>query len=207
MEKSLKLINSFSLNDINFSGFSSSEHWVGFFEINKAFSFQLIEETIFLFNSFFKEEYKNIIITALSFDDEKENDEEIIKNYHSLYESMKEKRLLSPMTDKYEAYLYGDSDLSADSLSFSFIKRDFVDISKLIMCHAGVIGQVCFYINPSLNIAVYPHDGVGFGCIGLNSEKKMCLDFLYHCSKNKNFDVFINNGEDLIKIDDLNQGC
>ncbi|WP_261832376.1 hypothetical protein [Leminorella grimontii] len=201
MEQSLKLANNFSLNDINFSGFSASESWAGYFEINKGFSFSLIEEAISLFEGFFKEKDEKImVLTALSFDDRKEDDEETIRKYHSLYEQMKGKRLLLPMTEPYEDYLYGDSVLPADSLSISFIKNDFVEMSKLMMCHAGVIGEVCFYINPLLNIAVYPHDDVGFGCIGLNSEKSSCQEFLHYCSKSKNFNVFINNGEGLIKI-------
>ncbi|WP_368300306.1 hypothetical protein [Kluyvera sichuanensis] len=205
MEKSLKLTNSFSLNDINFSGFSTSENWVGYFERNKKFSFLLIEEAISLFDDFFKGKDENIIVlTALSYDDQRENDEEVIRKYNSLYEKMKSKRLLLPMTENYENYLYGDSVLSADALNFSFARSDFVDISKLMMCYAGVIGQVCFYINPSLNLAIYPHDDVGFGCISLNADNNSAQDFLRYCSKNKNFNVFINDSKGLIKLESLN---
>ncbi|CBJ79444.1 hypothetical protein XBJ2_2880002 [Xenorhabdus bovienii str. Jollieti] len=195
MEKSLKLINNnFSLSEFNFSGFSSSVNWVGFFERKHDFSYHLIDESIELFSDFFEGKHASpTIITALSFDDDKEDDIETIARYQEIYHSVKEKNLLLPMTESYENYLYGETLLPAHSLSFSFTKNDFIDLSKLIMCHAGVIGQVCFYINPALNIGVYPHEDTGFGCIALNGEKNTCIDFLTYCKKNENFNVVIDN--------------
>ncbi|WP_350307690.1 hypothetical protein [Photorhabdus viridis] len=194
MEKSLKLINNnFSLNEFNFSGFSSSVNWVGYFERKYSFSYHLLDEAIELFSDFFKGKHGNsTIITALSFDDDKEDDIETLTRYQKLYHNAKERRMLLPMTESYESYLYGDTLLPAHSLSFSFTEDDFIDISKLIMCHSGVIGQVCFYINPMLNIAVYPHEDTGFGCMALNETKATCIDFLRYCEKNENFNVFID---------------
>ncbi|MBC8947385.1 hypothetical protein [Xenorhabdus indica] len=193
MEKSLKLINkTFSLNGFNFSGFSSSVDWVGFFERKHGFSYKIMDEAIELFDTFFKGKSGNpIIITALSFDDEREKDIETITRYQEIYHKAKEKNLLLPITESYENYLYGETSLPAHSLSFSFREKDFIHLSKLIMCHSGIIGQVCFYINPALNIGVYPHEDTGFGCIALNSDKKTCLDFLIHCNKNGNFNTVI----------------
>ncbi|MCE9994533.1 hypothetical protein LZ633_21430 [Enterobacter asburiae] len=193
MGKLSKLTNSFSLSDINFSGFSVSKKWTGHFEINKKFAFSLVDEAISLFEDFFSTDDEIIIIIALSFDDSREDDSEILKKYQALYKKIRTKKLLSPMTDSFEKYLYGESSLPASCLNFSFSRDDFLDLSRLIMCHAGVIGQVCFYINPSLNIAIYPHDDIGFGCIALNDDNKACLDFLNHCSTNENFNVCIND--------------
>ncbi|WFQ79112.1 hypothetical protein PXH59_16075 [Xenorhabdus sp. SF857] len=195
MEKSLKLINNnFSLNGFNFSGFSSSLNWVGFFERKNGFSYQLIDEAIELSSSFFKGKDGNpTIITALSFDDEKEDDIETITRYQEIYCNAKERNLLLPMTESYESYLYGETLLPAHSLSISFKENDFIDLSKLIMCHSGVIGRVCFYINPTLNICIYPHEDTGFGCIALNEEKSTCIDFLTFCNKNENFNIVIDH--------------
>lgn len=194
MEKLSKLTTEvFSLRDINFSGFSTSENWVGYIEKKEVFSFDLIDEAVDLFTGFFeKSQDTSTIITALSFDDNREDDVEIIDKYQDVYNEVKSNGLLKPMTDEYESYLYGDSFLPASSLSISFDKNDFINISKLMMCHAGVIGQVFFYVNLSQNIAIYPHDDVGFGCIALNAQKNGCLDFLRYCSKNEKFNVFIS---------------
>ncbi|WP_338560826.1 hypothetical protein VRC60_03335 [Erwinia sp. E_sp_B04_7] len=174
MEKSLKSTNSnFSLASINFSGFSSSDNWVGYFEKKNEFNYGLIDESISLFSGFFEVEGDDsTIITALSFDDEREDDVNTINIYQKLYEELKSKGVLNPMTEDYESYLYGDIPLPANALNISFDNDDFINASRLLMCHAGVVGQVCFYINTKLNVAIYPHDEVGFGCIALNSEKK-----------------------------------
>lgn len=194
MRKSSRLTNGFSLRDINFSGFSTSANWVGYFERNKAFSYSLIDEAVSLFEGFVKSDNKGVVVlTALSFDDDREGDEETIKRYQCVYDEMKSKRLLSPMTDDFESYRYGESPLIASSLSFSLSSADFIGLSKLLMCHAGVIGQVCFYIDPSLNIAIYPHDDTGFGCVALNSDEGACRDFLNYCSGSGNFTVVMND--------------
>lgn len=197
MEKLSKLTNSFSLEDINFGGFSTSPSWVGYFEKNKDFSYALIDEAVGLFESFFQSKSeRGVVVTALSFDDEREEDDEVVRRYQHLYEGMKEKRLLLPMTESFEGYLYGDTCLPASSLSLSFERSDFTAVSKLLMCHAGVVGQVGFYIDPLLGVAIYPHDDVGFGCIALNSEDKVCREFLSYCSRSDNFSVVIG-GDDL----------
>lgn len=201
MERSLKSISSLSLNEINFSGFRLSKSWVGFFEKKDSFSYPLIDEAISLFEGFFgKEDEGVIVITALSFNDEREGDRVTIDNYQALYEEMKDKKLLSPMTDDFESYLYGDSCLPAFSLSLSNNSNDFRGLSRLMMCHAGVVGQVCFYINLNLNVAIYPHDDVGFGCIALNEKFKECEKFLHYCAKNESFNVFIDSDNGLVKL-------
>jgi len=201
MVKLSKLTSGFSLSDINFSGFSQSENWVGYFEKKGAFSYDLIDKAINLFEGFFGASGdEGIILVALSFNDEREDDVDTIKKYGKLYEDVKDKGLVFPMNDDFESYLYGDSCLPASSLKLSFDANDFKDLSRLLMCHAGVIGQVCFYINLSKNVAIYPHDDVGFGCIALNSDTNTSKSFLSYCSKDMDFEVFLNEDDVVQKI-------
>ena len=183
-----------SFYGINFSTFSASPNWCGYFEIKVDFSFELIDEAIFLFESFFAPKSKKImIVTALSYDDSREENISVLQKYNSIYENNKEKNLLAPLTSCYEKYLFGDIPLPANALNFSFSLNDFIDISKLIMGHAGVLGQVCFYLNQEVGVAIYPHEDIGFGCISLSSDKIICQEFLRYCSSSHNFNVVINS--------------
>ncbi|ALL64730.1 hypothetical protein K788_00011765 [Paraburkholderia caribensis MBA4] len=76
-------------------------------------------------------------MTALSFDDEREIDRRILDGLDNLYVRFKENGILSPLTDDFEGYLYGDINLPATSLRFDFGLQKFIDLSKLIMCHGG----------------------------------------------------------------------
>lgn len=194
MEKLSRSINNyFSLHGFNFGGFSSSENWVGFFERKDRFSFDLLDEAINLFEDFFSESHDDIvIITALAFDDEREKNQDILKRYSETYTYFKKQNVLTPITDEYEKYLYGDSTLPANVLNFYFDKEIYIELAKLIMCYSGVVGDICFYINRKLNIAVYPHEDTGFGCISLTNDKREALRFLESCKKNNSFNVVIN---------------
>jgi len=166
-----------------------------------AFSYNLIDKAINLFEGYFGASVdEGIVLIALSFNDEREDDVDTIKKYGRLYEDVKGKGLVFPMNDDFENYLYGDSCLPAGSLKLSFDANDFKDLSRLLMCHAGVIGHVCFYINLSKNVAIYPHDDVGFGCIALNSDPKISKSFLNYCSKDMDFEVFINEDDVVAKM-------
>jgi hypothetical protein len=48
-----------------------------------------------------------------------------------------------------------------------------------------------FFIFKDLNLAVYPHQDKGFGCIGLNGDKRAGIEFLEFCKKSQNFKVVI----------------
>ncbi|WP_279156235.1 hypothetical protein [Obesumbacterium proteus] len=194
MDKSSKLINkSLSLNEFNFGAFSSSPNWIGFFERKSKFSINLIDQSLDIFKNFFKKENEDIIIvTALSFDDKRERNNEIINKYNAIYEKMKKNGVLLPMTSCYESYLYGDIPLPASALNFYFDKNIFIELSKIMMCHSGIIGDICFYINKDMNIAIYPHEDVGFGCMSLNGDRTAGIQFLNTCSKNNNFRVVFN---------------
>lgn len=194
MVKSLKLINkNISFNGIDFSGFSSSNGWVGYFERKSGFSLELVEDAVRLFEIYFNNDNDQVmIVSALCFDDKSESDNIIIEHYKRQVEEAKALKIFTAMTPSFERYLYGEAPLPANSLSFHFCQSSFTLLSKLIMAHGGVIGDVCFYINITKNIAVYPHGDTGFGCIGMNNEKYAAVDFLNYCKKNVNFNVVID---------------
>ncbi|QJQ20018.1 hypothetical protein HG549_08735 [Pseudomonas sp. SK] len=193
MQKLSKLKNSFSLSDINFGGLSASVNWVGYFEKKHGFSLSLVDEAVSLFEGFFGSSNERVVIlTALSFDDEREKDKEVIRRYRHIYEKMKSRRLLLPMTNEYESFRFGEAPLAASSLSLSLDYADFIDLSRLMMCYSGVIGYQCFYIDPSLSVAIYPHDDVGYGCIALNGNETVCREFLIHCSESDSFKVVLD---------------
>ncbi len=190
MEYSSKLKNTFSLSDIKLDGFGASGKWAGYFQRTGEHSHSLVDKAVALLDGFLGSRSGNfLVVTALSYRDEREKDVDTIKRYQHIYDEMKSRRLLLPMSDEYESYLYGESPLPAGSLSFSFEYSDFIKLSRLLMCHAGVAGQVCFCIIPALNMAIYPHDDIGYGCVALNSDVKACREFLDHCSECSSFEV------------------
>ncbi|QEM82669.1 hypothetical protein [Halomonas binhaiensis] len=191
MEKLSKLINSsFSLDEIDFSGFSSSPGWVGYFELVDDFSFSQVDHAFELFNEFFNSSLNGFfILSALSYCDNKEDDNEVITRYGKYYEIVKEKKLIKPMTPEFESYLWGDRDMPANFLTIEFSNELIEPISKLIMCHAGIVGQSLFLVHPELNIVIYPHEDIGFGCISLNGDKSTAVNFLKHCQSSSSFRV------------------
>lgn len=193
MEKSSKLINkNISLRDFNFSGFSSSKNWIGYFERKKPYSFDFVDEAVDLFCKRFQKKSNYIVMTALCFDKEREKNIQIINRFNDIFLNAIERGVLNPMSSEFENYLYGDVGLPVGSINISFNFNDFIILSRLVMSHSGVIGQVCFYINYELNVAIYPHDDTGFGCIALNEDSREGIDFLNSCKINKNFNVVFN---------------
>ncbi|WP_434779529.1 hypothetical protein [Neisseria sp. Ec49-e6-T10] len=192
MEKLLKLIDKkVSLEDFNFDGFSTSKGWVGYFERLNGYSSEIVQESVSMFDDYFGKYNNFFIMTALSFDDKTESDPEILAEYNDAFLFFIKNGILKTMSDSFESYLYGDSSLPISSLDFSFNYDHFIMLSKLMMSHSGIIGQVCFYINPELNIAVYPHDDTGFGCIALNNDRESSISFLKYCRNNSNFKIVI----------------
>ncbi|MCL2891253.1 hypothetical protein [Brenneria tiliae] len=191
MEKSLKLTSSdFNLANINFSSFSSSNKWVGCFEKNISFSLSLIDESIKIVSDFFYPHWGCFFaLSALSFDDERETDKNIIKEYGEIYSNAKANNYLKPLNDDFESYLCGDILLPASSLSLHFDNNKFMDVCKLIMGHGGVLGQVFFMINLKLNLAIYPHADLGFGIISFDEDDAFCKSFLSSLGGNKKFNV------------------
>ena len=181
MEKSSKLtINSLSLRNINFGGFSTSNKWVGCFEKKERFCFSLIESAIKTSEDFFGDEWNNFFaLSALSYDDEASPLRGMPEEYNVIYNRAKEKGYLNPDDDDFGSYLYGDTPLPAASLSIHFDSSDFLDMSRLVMGHVGVVGQVLFFINLTLGVAIYPHEDIGFGAISLNGDDDVCKKFIY----------------------------
>ncbi|RXJ94533.1 hypothetical protein CRV00_06295 [Malaciobacter molluscorum] len=192
MEKSLKLtVNSISLDYLNFNSFSSSKGWVGYFEKSGDFSLEIVEESIKLIERFLSPHRDDLfVISALSYDDKREDDEKIIHTYGPIYEMAKAQKFLLPMKEEFEKYLYGESNLTASCLSLHFNDKDnFLDICRLLMTHGGVLGSVFFLINMESVFAIYPHEEQGFGFIELSSST-VCTDFLKSIENNNMFNVY-----------------
>ena len=77
--------------------------------------------------------------------------------------------------------------LRMDALKFDEIK----DLAKLLMLYTYSLNEWCFFIFPSLNLALYPHDERGFGCTRLNDDTKNGLSFLEFCKREKNAKVVL----------------
>ncbi|AFR04621.1 hypothetical protein H4F69_19235 [Pectobacterium brasiliense] len=193
MEKSLKLTSSnFNLTDINFNSFSSSNKWVGCFEKKTPFSTLLIDDSIDIVRSFFSPHWDDFFaLSALSFNDEREVESGILKEYGEIYNDAKINNYLKPLSDDFESYLYGDIPLPASSLSLHFDNGNFMDVCKLIMGHGGVLGQVFFMINLKLQLAIYPHGDIGFGVISFDKDDVICKSFLNSLIGNDDFNIIM----------------
>lgn len=58
--------------------------------------------------------------------------------------------------------------------------------------HQLVVGDLCVLISPKLQIALYPHDDIGFGVIALDDDPRLGIEFLRFCEKNERFSVHID---------------
>lgn len=185
---------SLHLKNINFEGFSTSNQWVGYFEKKGAYDFALIEDAITIISNFFSEQWKNFFaLSALSYDDETKPHEKMPKNYNHIYSKAKHKKYLKEGDDNFGDYLYGDAPLPASSLSIHFDYNDFLDMSRIVMGHGGVIGEGLFLINLELGLVLYPHEDIGFGVISLSKDTSLCLKFLRDCYRyNEKFNIVID---------------
>lgn len=193
MRKSTKKAENGSilLNRFNFSGFSSSSTWIGYFESNKEHNLTLIRNALKLTYGFFKNDLDSfIMISALKYSSEY-NFRNENKYYKRLSDIAQKYNLIQPITDGFERYLYGDISLPANCLTISFDKKSFLCLSKLVMGCNAILGEVCFLIPPKLNITIYPHEDIGFGVISLSDNKNLGIEFLKYCAKDKNFMVHI----------------
>ncbi|MDR0423157.1 MAG: hypothetical protein LBH46_01045 [Rickettsiales bacterium] len=197
MEKLSKLTtnNPLKLNDFNFSGFSRSKNWIGYFERINSYSFELVDEAIEMFDTFFKNEQDNVLVmTALNYDelDESYDKDEVMKKYRPIHNKFRLMGILQEFNKDFENYVFEDAKLSANCLRFDFLKwSDIIELSELMMSYSCSMREACFFIFINLNLAVYPHGDTGFGCIGLNDKKENGIKFLEYCKKNKNFKIAI----------------
>lgn len=127
MEKSLKktINKTISLNRFNFSGFSSSNIWIGYFESRKEHNLILMKEALTLAYEFFKNDLDSfIMISALKYSNDYDFKNEG-EYYNKLFKRAKKYNLIQEVTDEFYSYLYGDIPLPADCLAISFDKKTF----------------------------------------------------------------------------------
>lgn len=129
----------------------------------------------------------SISALALAYNDEIEPHGKMPKEYESFYSGAKKAGYLRDIDDDFESYLYGDISLPASSLNIHFCNNEFLNMSRLIMGHGGVIGQVLFFINIEIGVALYPHDDIGFGIISLTKDNKICKEFLKTVEENNKY--------------------
>ena len=192
MEKSSSLINkALKLSDINFNSFIHSKNWIGFFEIEDQNWTSGVDTALKLFDKYFYKFKKEVfVISALNYDDTNLSDEALaIKHLHDKFKKL---GILQEPNEHFDLGLNGEILLPAICLRIDALKFDEIkDLAKLLMLYTYSLNEWCFFIFPNLNLALYPHDEKGFGCIGLNDDTKSGLNFLEFCKREKNAKVVI----------------
>ena len=155
MEKSSNLINkALKLSDINFNSFSHSKNWIGFFKIEDEYWASGVDTALKLFDKYFYK-FKNeaFVISALNYDDTNLSDETLeIKHLHDKFKKL---GILQEPNEHFDLGLNSEILLPAiclriDALKFNEIK----DLAKLLMLYTYSLNEWCFFIFPSLNLAV-----------------------------------------------------
>ena len=168
-------------------GFSSSKNWIGYFEFIKdgendrvtACNHALrLVYSYFINKSFFT-------ISALAYT----RSTILSKDIDFLFLKAKKYNLIQKLSSDIDEYLIGDHDLFAHNISISFNQRAFIILSQLVRLSDDVLGEACFFIFPELELAIYPHEDIGYGCISLSDECSKAIEFLNFCSKDEEFQV------------------
>jgi hypothetical protein len=179
------------LSEFNFHGFSHSKGWVGYFERNKSFEIKFVDLAIKAFNVFFRDEMDNFfVMTALCRQQGTEKDAEILHEYNDIFLEMKKEGVIKDQDESMVAYFSDARPLPCENIQFNDY-RLIEKLSKLVMAHGDVRGELCFFINLDLNIAIYPHNDTGYGAIGLNGDASCAIRFLKYCREYTDFDVHI----------------
>lgn len=200
MEKFLKSINDcISLKKINLNSYSSSEGWIGYYEAKDVQDYKLISTATELVTLYFGEELKEFfLISALaesnSISPLDSEIKEIDKIYGTLFKLAREKKFIQDYSLEFNNYLEREDDLPAKLLNFHFEVSYFMPFCEVLMAYyfSKIAGQFCFLINPKLQIALYPHDDTGFGCISFDGNSKVLIDFLEFCNTHPNFSSTFN---------------
>lgn len=198
MKKLLKSKNNYiSLGKINFQRYSNSENWIGYYEAKNKSSISKIHDATQLFLDYFKEDIKNFILVSALADNSHSmiistDKEDAI--YSSIFELAKQKGFIQEYSSEFNDYLEQDLELPAKLLNINFECDFYMPFCELVMAYYfnKIAGQVCFLINSELQLAFYPHDDIGFGCISLNSDILASVEFLEYCKKNEEFHVVIS---------------
>ena len=198
MEKSLNSTTNsvISFNKINFNSFSSSPGWVGYFYARDLTVRSVIQMSSKMIESFFKDSINDFfLLTALAYDDSASIPEfsaSEVSYYESVYSKAKEMGVLIPYNGLIEDF-YEDNKypFPANIISLSFDKQDMLSFCELSMAYKynKVVGDYCFLINPTLKIALYPHEDIGYGCISLGEDNTLLMEFLSYCDKSEYFNV------------------
>ena len=192
MDKLSNLINkTLKLSDINFNSFSHSKNWIGFFEIEDENWASGVDTALKLFDKYFNKFKKEVfVISALNYDDTNLSDEAL--EVKTLHDKFKKLGILQEPNEQFDLGLNSEILLPAICLRIDALRFDEIkDLAKLLMLYTYSLNEWCFFIFPSLNLALYPHDERGFGCIGLNDDTKNGREFLEFCKKGKNTKVVL----------------
>ena len=162
MDKSSNLINkALKLSDINFNSFSHSKNWIGFFEIEDENWTSGVDTALKLFDKYFYKFKKEVFVISALNYDDTNLSDETLE-VKTLHDKFKKLGILQEPNEHFDLGLNGEILLPA----------------------------ICLRIE-SLNLALYPHDEKGFGCIGLNDDIKNGREFLEFCKKEKNAKVIL----------------
>ena len=192
MEKSSNLINkALKLSDIDFNSFSHSKNWIGFFEIEDESWASGVDTALKLFDKYFNKFKKEVfVISALNYDDTNLSDEAL--EVKTLHDKFKKLGILQEPNEHFNLGLDGEILLPAICLRIDALRFDEIkDLAKLLMLYTYSLNEWCFFIFPSLKLAIYPHDENGFGCTRLNDDTKNGREFLEFCKKEKNAKVIL----------------
>ena len=202
------MINSIDLSRISFHGFSLSKNWIGYFQWigfddetkTSEYSEELTHKAGLLVYEYFKDNWNDFfLLSAVSYCDEIEGDPELTqqlndpiidKFYGNTYREAKKRDLFIPQNIGYGEWLDNhDAELPAKFIKLCFDTDFILPFSEMVMgmVFGKVVGQQCFLINPKLQIALYPHEDIGYGCIDLGDNPKILTDFLNYCDKSKDF--------------------
>jgi hypothetical protein len=188
------LIKCIPLKRICFNDLRQSQCWVGSFSA-KHQDVKEIENAMQLMQDFFASKTDDFfVLSALAYENKTPQvslDEEILYRY----EQAKQTGFLQPLTDEFLSWIQGRSQFLYQFINFTFNAEYYVPFVKMMMYlkpHQLVVGDLCVLISPKLQVALYPHDDIGFGVIALDDDPTLGVEFLRFCEKDERFSVHID---------------
>ncbi|NOL52582.1 hypothetical protein [Pelistega suis] len=188
------LIKCIPLKRICFNDLRQSQCWVGSFSA-KHQDVKEIENAMQLMQDFFASKTDDFfVLSALAYEDKTSQvsvDEEVLDRY----EQAKQTGFLQALTDEFLSWIQGKSQFLYQFINFTFNAEYYVPFVKMMMYlkpHQLVVGDLCVLISPKLQIALYPHDDIGFGVIALDDNPTLGVEFLRFCEKDERFSAHID---------------